>query len=378
MAEELAVGSGGFATTVSVNMAQLITLFDPYLFAVYCKESIEAEKRGETIVWSGAITEPNAGTDRWDADFQNQTRAGLVAKKVDGGYLLNGAKIFTSNGSVARRSAMSAALDPNDCVGTGCLFVVKTDTPGFSIGRVERKMGQKSSATSEQICQDVFVPDDHRVGKIGVTARFTTLYLASSRGPVGAIGVGCGRRALQSLIQWAADRRNGQGRLIDQQALQITISNMARDLAAARSAYIQACMGFDDIASKLLSPWYVRMPLRLMPLSLLTTETFRKTVQSERGRDAVNRGVEWAFPDDKMMYLAGLAANAKVLGSSTGRKVAGEVMQIMGPDAADPKWGVDRAYRDARLTEIYEGTNQACAITNFKAMAGSFVETLGS
>jgi alkylation response protein AidB-like acyl-CoA dehydrogenase len=153
---------------------------------------------------------------------------------------------------------------------------------------------------------------------------------------------------------------------------------MARDLAAARSAYIQACMGFDDIASKLLSPWYVRMPLRLMPLSLLTTETFRKTVQSERGRDAVNRGVEWAFPDDKMMYLAGLAANAKVLGSSTGRKVAGEVMQIMGPDAADPKWGVDRAYRDARLTEIYEGTNQACAITNFKAMAGSFVETLGS
>jgi alkylation response protein AidB-like acyl-CoA dehydrogenase len=93
MAEELAVGSGGFATTVSVNMAQLITLFDPYLFAVYCKESIEAEKRGETIVWSGAITEPNAGTDRWDADFQNQTRAGLVAKKVDGGYLLNGAKI---------------------------------------------------------------------------------------------------------------------------------------------------------------------------------------------------------------------------------------------------------------------------------------------
>ncbi len=378
MSEELAVGSGGFATSIAVNMAQLITLFDPYLFAVYCRESVEAEKRGETIMWSGAITEPNAGTDRWDADFQNFTRAGLVATRVEGGYLLNGVKTFISNGSVSRRSAMSAALDPDDSAGTGCLFVVKTDTPGFSVGRVERKLGQKASATSEQICQDVFVPESHKVGIEGVTARFTTLYLASSRGPVGAIGVGCGRRALESLVAWASERENGRGRLIDQQALQIKISNMGRDLQAARAAYIQACMAFDEIASRLLSPWYVRLPLRLTPLSLLTTETFRKLVQSDGARKRVNRFVEWAFPDDRMWHVAGLAANAKVLGSAAGRNVAGEVMEIMGPDAADPRWGVDRAYRDARLTEIYEGTNQACAITAFKAMAGSFVETLKS
>jgi alkylation response protein AidB-like acyl-CoA dehydrogenase len=377
MSEELAVASGGFATTIAVNMAQLITLFDPYLFALYSHESVEAEKRGETVIWSGAITEPNAGTDRWDEDFQNSTRADMGARKVDGGYLLNGAKCFTSNGSVSQRTAMSAALDPGDPKNTGCLFVVKTDSPGFKVGRVERKMGQKSSVTSEQICEDVFVPDSHRVGVEGVAASFTTLYLASSRGPVGAIGVGCGRRALESLVRWAAERENGQGRLIDQQALQIKISNMARDLWVARSAYMQACMAFDEVASGLLSPWYVRLCLRLLPASLLRTESFRRIAQSDRARELTMRFVlERAFPDDKLMYIAGLAANAKVIGSSTGRKIAGEVMEIMGPDAADPRWAVDRAYRDARLTEIYEGTNQACAITAFKAMAGSLVETL--
>ncbi len=376
MSEELAVGSGGFATSISVNLAQLVSFFAPYLFAVYAKESLGAEKRGETIVWSGAITEPNAGTDRWDADFQNSTKADMVAEKVEGGYLLNGSKCFISNGSVAQRCAMSAALDPFDPRATGCLFIVKTDSKGFSVGRVERKMGQKSSVTSEQICQDVFVPDSHRVSIEGVTAGFTTLYLAASRGPVGAIGVGCGRRALESLVVWAAERKNSQGRLIDQQALQIKISNMARDLMVARGAYIQAGIAFDEVLGRLLSPWYARFVMRLIPISAMTTETFRRMVQSESARKTIHWLIGRFFPEDKLMYLAGISANAKMIGSATGRRVAGEVMEIMGPDAADPRWGVDRAYRDARLTEIYEGTNQACAITNFKAMAGSFTRTL--
>ena len=378
MAEELAVGSGGFATSISVNLAQLVTFFDPYLFAVYARESIEAERRGETIVWSGAITEPNAGTDRWDADFQNSTKADMVAEKVEGGYLLNGSKCFISNGSASQRSVISAALDPFDSRATGCVFVVKTDSKGFSVGRVERKMGQKSSVTSEQICQDVFVPDSHRVSIEGVTAGFTTLYLAASRGPVGAIGVGCGRRALESLVAWAAERKNGRGRLIDQQALQMKIANMARDLVVARGAYIQACIAFDEALGRLLSPWYARFVMRLIPTSAMRTETFRRGVQSESARKKIHWLIGRFFPEDRLMYLAGLAANAKVVGSATGRRVAGEVMEIMGPDAADPRWGVDRAYRDARLTEIYEGTNQACAITAFKAMAGSFVETLNT
>jgi len=376
MAEELAVGSGGFATSISVNLAQLVTFFDPYLFAVYSKESLEAEKRGETIVWSGAITEPNAGTDRWDADFQNFTKADMVAKKVEGGYLLNGSKCFISNGSAAQRSVITAALDPFDPKATGCAFIVKTDSKGFSVGRLERKMGQKSSVTSEQICQDVFVPDSHRVNIEGLTARFTTLYLAASRGPVGAIGVGCGRGALESLVAWSSERKNGGGRLIDQQALQIKIANMARDLVVARGAYIQACIAFDAVLSRLLSPWYARLVMGLFPISTMRTETLRRLIQSESARKKIHGLIERFFSDDRLMYLAGLAANAKVVGSTTGRRVAGEVMEIMGPDAADPRWGVDRAYRDARLTEIYEGTNQACAITAFKAMAGSFVETL--
>lgn len=378
MAEELAVGSGGFSTTITVNMAQLVSFFDLHLFAVYSHETLQAEKRGETIVWSGAVTEPDAGTDRWDFDFQNATRAGMVAKKVEGGYVLNGSKCFISNGSASSRAAVTAALDPADPQNTTCFFVLDTATPGFSVGRVERKLGQKASVTSEQVFEDVFVPDSHMLLVDGVAARGTTLYLAASRGPVGAIGVGCGRRALESLIEWASERRDGAGRLIDQQALQVKIANMARELAVARAAYVEACVAFDQVITRLLSPWYMRVILRLTPSRLMRTEAFRRVVQSKAARRKLYEVIERAFPDDRMMYIAGLAANAKVLGSCAGRKVAGEVMEIMGPDAADPRWGVDRAYRDARLTEIYEGTNQACAITSFKAIAGSLVETCGA
>lgn len=382
MAEELAVGCGGFATSLAVSSAgssQIMMALDPYLIAVYTKMSIEAEKAGNPILWSGAVTEPNAGTDRWDMDFQNQNRAGMSAKRVDGGYVLNGSKMFISNGSVAQFSCVTAALDPADYQGTGCAFIVPTNSPGFSIGRIERKMGQKASVTSEQICDNVFVPEKHRIGTIGVSAEGTMLYLAASRGPVGAIGVGCGRRALESLIQWASERKNSRGRLIDQQALQIKIAQFTRDLTIARNAYIQAAIAFDSMMHSLLGNPLISLTLWLTPKWILRTEPFRKIVQSEFGRNFIfnlMRKTFSVFSRDEALYASGLAAIAKVVGSETGRKVAGEVMKIMGPDAADPRWGVDKAYRDARLTEIYEGTNEACAITTFKAMAASFQDTL--
>lgn len=376
MAEELAVGCAGFSTSLAINLAQIITALDPYLFAVYSHESIQAERRGEPIFWSGAVTEPNAGTDRLDKDFMNYTRADMVARKARGGYVLNGSKCFISNGSVSQRSAMSAALDPDDFRGSGCFFVVRTDSPGFSVGRIERKGGQKSSATSEQICQDVFVPNSHKINIDGLADYVTTLFLCASRGPVGAIGVGCGRRALESLVKWAAERKDGRGRLIDQQALQIKIGNMARDLTLARNAYIQSGIAFDEVLCRYISPWYVKMGLSMSPRFIMRTELFRRMVQSNISKAFIYMFMKQIFPEEKLMYIAGLANMAKVAGSSAGRRVAGEVMEIMGPEAADPKWGVDKAYRDARLTEIYEGTNQACAITTFKAMAGSFVETL--
>jgi acyl-CoA dehydrogenase len=384
MAEELAAGCGGFATSLAVSSAgssQILMACDPYLIAVYTRMSIKAEKKGEPILWSGAVTEPNAGTDRWDMDFQNQNKAGMTAKRVPGGYVLNGSKTFISNGSVAKFSCMTAALDPHDFKGTGCAFIVPTDSPGFSVGRVERKMGQKASATSEQICDNVFVPEKHRIGIVGISAEGTMIYLAASRGPVGAIGVGCGRRALESLVQWASERSNGRGRLIDQQALQVKIAHLARELTLARNAYIQAGIAFDSMMYKLLGNPLVSILLWLTPKWILRTELCRKIVQSESGRNFIYRFMRRAlsaFSRDEAMYVSGLAAIAKVAGSETGRSVAGEVMKIMGPDAADPRWGVDKAYRDARLTEIYEGTNEACAITTFKAMAGSFTETLNS
>ena len=374
MAEELAAGCGGLATSLAVSSAgssQVLLAMEPHLIAVYMRESIKAEKQGEPILWSGAVTEPNAGTDRWDEDYQNYNKAGMVAKKVKGGYILNGTKCFVSNGSVSKRAVITGFLDPHNPRETGLLFIVKTDSPGFSVGRVERKMGQKASQTSEQICDNLFVPDSHVIGPLGLVARGTTTYLAASRGPVGAIGVGCGRRALESLVQWASERKNRLGNLLDQQALQMKIAQMTQDIIVARNAYIQACIAFDEMFYGILSRIDIMLALWLIPKFIMRSEPFRKIVQSNLARKFLYRYIEKGFPYDKLMHAAGLAAIAKVVGSTTGRRIAGEVMEIMGPEAADPRWGVDKAYRDARLTEIYEGTNEVCTITIFKSMACS-------
>jgi butyryl-CoA dehydrogenase len=375
MAEELAAGCGGLATSLAVSSAglsQVLMGLDPFLCAVHMREAVEAEARGEPILWSGAVTEPNAGSDRWDLDFQNMTRAGMVARRVEGGFVLSGRKMFISNGSVAKYSFMSAALDPKDPKGTGCGFIVATDSPGFSVGRVEHKMGQKASPTTEQICDQVFVPERNWIGVPGIAAEGTTLYLAASRGPVGAIGVGCGRRALESLVRWAASRSNHRGKLLDQQALQMKIAGMARDLTVARNAYVQACLTFDGMFYDALRKPAIRLALAAVPKRLLRSQPCRRLAQSSAGRRFLVGMVRQAFPPDRVAHVGGLAAMAKVVGSSTGRRIAGEVMQIMGPDAADPRWGVDKAFRDARLTEIYEGTNEICGITTFKSMAASF------
>jgi len=371
MAEELAVGCAGLASTIGVHSAGIscgLLSLDAYVLENYIRPVARAEKRGEPILWGGAVTEPLAGTDIWDEDFLEKASILTFARKVPGGYRLTGRKCFISNGSVARYFALAAAVDPKSVRESWTTFLVDANSPGFSVGRVEHKMGQRASPAAELILDDVFVPDHCRIGLEGKAGWYVSIYLAGSRGPVGAIGIGCARRALECLLDWARQKRCGSGWMIDQQSLQLAISRMSSEIAAARGLYVASCLACDELFYRMIGGRVQKAALFLLPKRLLSTGPVRRLVGSEAAKRTLNRVLEALMPEDRLAHISRLATAAKCVGSETGILICGEVARIMGPDAMDPRWPVEKAYRDAKLTMIYEGTNQANSITHFKDM----------
>jgi acyl-CoA dehydrogenase len=377
MAEELAVGCAGLASTIGVHSAGIscgLLSADAYILEKYIHPVALAEKRGEPILWSGAVTEPNAGTDIWDEEFLSKAALGTFADKVPGGWKINGKKCFISNGSVSKFTVIAAVTDRKAPAASWSIFLVPTDRKGFSVGRIERKMGQKASPASEQILEDVFVEDELLIGAQGYGPRGVSVYLAGSRGPVGAIGTGCARRSLECLIDWAKQKKNGSGRLIDQQALQLEMASMARDIFFARQAYIASCIACDQIMLGILGSPAIKLALSLIPKFFMRSGIGKTILRSKPVRDYMMNLLFKAAPDDWVNHGSAMATAAKILGSDTGVKVSGRVMEIMGPDSFDPRWPVEKAYRDAKLTQIYEGANGANSITCFKNMVGLMSE----
>lgn len=377
MAEELAVGCAGWASTIGVHSAGvscgLLTL-DPYILEHFIRPTAENEKKGTPLVWSGAVTEPQAGTDIWDEDFLKKAKIVTFARKVKDGYVLNGRKCFISNGSIAHYSVVAAALDKDHIADSWTLFLVPTDTRGFSVGRVERKMGQKASPTAELIFEDVFVPKELKLGEEGEGAHAVSIYLAGSRGPVGAIGVGCARRALECLVDWAKQKKNENGRLMDQQAVQLSIARMAQEIELARQAYVNAALAYDLFVETLLKHPVTLVAMHALPSGVIRSGLGKNILASAPVKKITHNLLTKVFSEDRLALASALATLAKVKGSDTGVRVAGEAARIMGHDGFDPRWPVEKCYRDAKLTQIYEGTNQANTITFFKDMVRTWQE----
>lgn len=365
--EELATACAGVASTIGVQSAGIscaMLSLSPTILRTFVQPIAVASRRGEPVLWGAAITEPAAGTDIWDAQFLARSRAATFAKRVEGGYRLTGRKCFVSSGHVATFICVAAAVDPRDIAGSWSLFLVPTSSPGFSIGRIERKMGQKASPVAEVTLDDVFVPEAQRIGAEGACARMVKIMLAGTRGPVGAIGVGCARRALESFVIWARERA-----LIDQQWIQMRIAEMARRIFLARQAYAAASLVTDEIMADVLDGTLIRLGIMAVDASPLPiARALSRTPIAKQLETLLNH----AATDERLAQASTLATIAKITGSDTGVAVAGEVMRIMGEDAYEARFAVDRCYRDAKLTQIYEGTNQANAITQWKGMVATW------
>lgn len=252
---------------------------------------------GKKLVAFG-LTEANAGSDASGI----QTTA-----KLDGNeYVLNGTKQWITNGSVADIYTIIAITDRSKGPRGASAFVVEKGTPGFSFGKKENKMGIRASITTELVFDNCRIPKENLIGKEGLGFIVAMKTLDSSRTGVGAQGLGLAQGAYEEAVKFARKRVQFGHPVISFQAVQHMLANMAMEIEAAR-ALIYAVARYIDSGAKEVSK---------------------------------------------------VSAIAKCFATDLGMKVATDAVQVMGGSGYMKEYPVEKMMRDAKILQIYEGTNQ--------------------
>ncbi|MBN8867243.1 MAG: acyl-CoA dehydrogenase family protein [Solirubrobacterales bacterium] len=251
--------------------------------------------------WLGAfcLSEPDAGSD----PGAMRTRA----TKTDGGWILNGAKNWITNSGVADVYVTFAVTDPDVKFSRGITcFAVMADSDGFRIDALEKKMGMKGSPTGQPVYEDVFVPDENVIGEVGKGFSVAMQTLDRSRLGIGAQALGIAQGATDYAAEYAKERI-AFGKPINQlQGIQFKLADMETKTAAARELLYKAAS------------------------------------MAETG-------------DPK---LGKYSAMAKLFASDVAMEVTTEAVQVLGGYGYVREYPVERMMRDAKLTQIYEGTNE--------------------
>ncbi|MGB7587542.1 MAG: acyl-CoA dehydrogenase family protein [Solirubrobacterales bacterium] len=327
----------------------------------------ESARRGEPMLMACALTEPDAGTDVEDVDLLARARITSQARPIPGGYALTGVKRFISNGSVARWLTVLMPTEPNQPVATWTCFLVDAQSEGFSVGRVEHKMGQRACHAAELVFEDVFVPHDRVVARVGDGAGATLIVLAASRPPVGAIATGIARGAYERLLDWLREDPAAQG-MLEHQHVQLRLARMSEEIHLARQAYMDAATELDVVA--LGGP--LRHPLLrglgLMPNGMRRRPRVRRVMTSPPGRELIVRFLARTADDRAITRSLGLSSLAKARGSDVAMRVTHSALELIGLTDAPVRAELEKLWRDAKLTQIYEGTNQLNRIESYRAL----------
>lgn len=244
------------------------------------------------------ITEPTAGSDAGSIK--------TTAQKVEGGYVLNGTKQFITNGGEAELYTIIALTDKNKGARGASAILVEKGTPGFTFGKKEKKLGIRASATRELVFKDCFVPAENIIDKEGMGFIITMKLFDKSRPGIGAQAVGVAQGALDTALDYAKQRIQFGHPIIAIQAVQHMLADMAIQVEAARSLVYAAARTVDSGA---------------------------KNVSME-------------------------SAMAKVFASDVAMKVTTDAIQVMGGAGFMRDYPAEKMMRDAKITQIYEGTNQ--------------------
>ncbi len=244
------------------------------------------------------LTEPNAGSDAGNI----QTRAVRKGDK----YFLNGTKHFITNGSVAKVYTVIALTDPAKGSRGASAFILEDGFPGLSYGKIEDKMGIRASKTSELVMVDCEVPVENRIGREGEGFIVAMKTLDRSRPGVAAQALGIAQGAFDLAAEYVSKREQFGKSIASFQAVQFMLADMAMQIEAARALVYATARMIDSGAEKV-------------------------------GRES---------------------AMCKVVAADTAMKVATDAVQLFGGYGFMRDYPIEKFMRDAKITQIYEGTNQ--------------------
>ena len=248
-------------------------------------------------IFAFCLSEPGAGSDV--AGLQ------LHAEKDGNDYVLNGTKAWITNGGVADLYTVFATLDRSTRHAGICAFVLPRDTPGLTPGKKEDKMGQRASDTCVIHFDNVRVPASQLLGAEGQGFKIAMATLDRTRPLIGALATGIARRALEESLAYAAERKAFGQPIGEFQAVQFMLADMAKDIEAGRLLTHQ-------------SAWLL-----------------------DQGRSASKQ-----------------SSMAKCFATDSAMRATTDAVQIFGGNGYTKEYPVEKLMRDAKLMQIYEGTNQ--------------------
>ena len=292
--EEIAKYSVPYAVTVSVS-GMVQSILKEFGNEEQKMKYLPALTSGQEI-GAFALSESHAGSDA--ANLK------ATAKKVEGGYVLNGTKMWITSGGIAKTYIVMARTGGEGSKGVSA-FIVRDGTEGFSYGKAEKKMGWKTSPTRELVFENCFVPDENLLLTEGQGFKVAMGGLDRGRVAIGAIGVGCAQRALDEAVRYSLTRQQFKQNIFDFQGLQFMLSDMATETEASRLLVHTAAASLDS-----------------------------------------------GKPNSKMCSMAKLKATDKAM------QVTTDAVQVLGGVGYTAEYPVERFMRDAKVLQIVEGTNQ--------------------
>jgi len=294
--EELARGCVGVATSFAASALGI--------FPIMISGDKELKEKYLPDIASGkkwaafGLTEANAGSDA----------SGIRTTAIQDGdeWLLNGTKQWITNGGEAQIYTIIAITDPNKGARGASIFVVEDGDPGFSYGKKEDKMGIRSSATRELIMKDCRIPKNRLVGRLGTGFITVMKTLDISRPGIASLGIGLGQAALDEAVVYAKQRVQFGKPIIAFQAIQHMLADMATKVEASRALVYAAARHID------------KHPKEMSKASSM----------------------------------------CKVFATDMAMQVTTDAVQVLGGYGYMKEYPVEKMMRDAKILQIYEGTNQ--------------------
>ena len=294
--EEIAAGDGGTSTVISVNNSPVCAILMRYASDAQKEQWLRPLASGQ---WLGCfcLTEPHAGSDAADL----RTRAVREGDE----WVISGVKQFTTSGKTADVAIVFAVTDREAGKRGISAFILPTSTPGYTVARLEEKMGQHSSDTAQILFEQVRVPAANLIGAEGEGYKIALSSLEAGRIGIAAQAIGMARAAFEAARKYAAER-SAFGRSLDaHQAVSFKLADMATQIEAARQLVLHAA------------------------------------ALKDAGQPCLTQ-----------------ACMAKLFASEMAERVCSDAIQIHGGYGYVSDFPVERIYRDVRVCQIYEGTSE--------------------